>query len=198
VSDGKVIAIGERRAASPATLDDRTDDELMRLARGDHRDAFAALVARHMARLADFCTKMTCDRRTGEDVAQETWLQVWSHRGRYQPQGKFESFMFTIARNRCRNALRSRGRRGKLFVAGETERASDDPSHLDALLARERAARVADAVGELPPKLREAVLLRFSLGLDYPEISAIVGRGESTVRSRVFHGLQKLRGSLGQ
>lgn len=174
---------------------ERSDDDLMTLARGGHREAFAIVVGRHASKLTQFCVKMTGDRRTGEDVAQESWLAVWAARERYRPANQFEAFLFTIARNRCRNALRSRGRL-RHIVADAPDAEAPDPGPItavDAMLAHEQSRRVHDAALELPPKLREAVLLRFVAGLDYPGMSAAIGRNESTVRSRVFHGLRQLR-----
>ena len=183
--------------ANPAGLAERSHDELMTLARGGHRGAFAAVVARHGSRLGEFCAKMMGDRRTGEDVAQETWLHVWAARERYRPGTRPEAFLFTVARNRCRNALRTRRRSGRVIAAEEHEvHAVVDSSSLDAMIQRERDKRVHDAALELPPKLREAVLLRFVAGLDDPAMSQAIGRNESTVRSRVFHGVRQLRANL--
>jgi RNA polymerase sigma-70 factor (ECF subfamily) len=192
---GDVIPLHQARPEPGLT--ERSDDELMTLARAGHREAFAILVTRHGTRLTEFCAKMTGDRRTGEDVAQETWLQVWAARDRYRAANRLEAFVFTIARNRCRNALRSRWRGTRVIVAAEDKDAPvADASSLDAMLVRERDKRVHAAALELPPPLREAVLLRFVAGLDYPAISQAVGRNESTVRSRVFHGLRQLRRHL--
>ena len=195
--EDNVIAFPSERPA--VGLAERDDDALMRLASAGTRSAFATLVGRHTGRLTGFCIKMTGDRRTGEDVAQETWLQVWASRQRYEPAGKFDSFLYTIARNRCRNALRSARRRGHVQsdIELDTEQLSaDDPTHLDAILDNERRDRVQRAMAKLAPKFREALLLRFSQDLDYGQISAIVGRSESTVRSRVLHGIKKLRATL--
>jgi RNA polymerase sigma-70 factor (ECF subfamily) len=179
---------------SDRALAERSDDDLMTLARGGHREAFATLVGRHAARLTEFAVKMTGDRRTGEDVAQESWLAVWAARDRYRPSSRFEAFLFTIARNRCRNALRSRRHRREVVVTDERDaELAVTATAVDAMLEREQQRRVHDAALELPEKLREAVLLRFVAGLDYPGISAAIGRNESTVRSRVFHGLRQLR-----
>lgn len=189
------------RPGAQRALPERTDDELLRLARAGRSDAFEMLVTRHMPRLAGFCIKMLGDRRAGEDVAQETWLQVWTHRASYRPQGRFEAFLYTIARNRCRNAARSMRRRRRFRADSgghEHEPADDAPSNLDSLLADERRHQVLDAMQRLPQKLREALILRYSQELDYPQIAAIVGRGESTVRSRVHHGLRRLRQLLGE
>ena len=170
-----------------------SDDELMALARAGGRDAFAALVARHGSRLAEFCIKMVGDRRTGEDLAQETWLAVWAARTRYSGRDRLAAFLFAIARNRCRNALRARRRFTRVIVLDDADRGAPGGSSLDAMLDRELERRVHAAAAQLPAKLREALLLRFVAELDYPAISCAVGRNESTVRSRVFHALRKLR-----
>lgn len=200
VDDSNVIPIDSARARH---LVGRNDDELMRLSRAGKRDAFAALVGRHNRRLSDFCVKMTGDAETGRDLGQDVWVRVWAARDRYKPNGRFESFLFTVARNLCRNAKRDRMRRGKVIVAAHSGEEIDGarstaPDHVDQVLAREQSQRVYAAVDRLAPKLREALLLRFAAGLDYAQISEVVGRGESTVRSRVYHGLKKLRSSLGE
>jgi RNA polymerase sigma-70 factor (ECF subfamily) len=191
---GDVVPIAGRKDPLP----ERSDHELMALAAAGQRDAFAVLVGRHGQRVCEFCVKMMGDRRAGEDVAQEAWLALWAARGRYRPSQRLEAFLFTIARNHCRNALRGRRRRDRVVTsepAPEVAR-GDDASLIDAILDQERQRRVHAAALALPAKLREAVLLRFVAGLDYPAISIAVGRNESTVRSRVFHGLRLLREHL--
>lgn len=198
MTDAAVIPLPPARAAQ--RLEDRSDDELMRLAASGVRPAFEVLVSRHMPKLTSFAIKMLGDRRAGEDVAQDTWLQVWTGRARYRPRGRFEAFLYTIARNRCRNAARSSRRRGRAhadWFADADEPASTEPSHFAALLERERRARVYEGIAALPPKLREALLLRFEQGLEYPDIARIVGRSESTVRSRVCNGVRRLRAIVG-
>jgi RNA polymerase sigma-70 factor (ECF subfamily) len=185
--------------AGGARIDERDDDALMLLAAAGRSDAFALLVRRHGARLANLCAKLLCDRLVGEEVAQESWLQVWSARGKYQPGGQFPVYLFTVARNRCRNQLRDRQRRGRWvgLEPGPDEAPDRDAAdHLDALIERERRRRVNEAIATLPPALREVLLFRFSEGLDYADIARIVGRTESGVRSRVYLAMERLRAQL--
>jgi RNA polymerase sigma-70 factor, ECF subfamily len=193
-------------AAPPAGLADRDDDALMSLAAGDHRPAFEVLASRYLGRLASYGAKFLGDPRAGEEVAQEVLLEVWVGRRRYRPQGRFAVFLFRLARSRCLNRMRDDGRRPLLHAApagdrpgGEREGEGDErPGQLDVLLEQERARRVREALVHLTPKLREAVLLRFDQGLDYAEIAKVVRRSEVTTRSRVFHGLKKLRALLAE
>ncbi len=142
---------------------------------------------------------MTGDPGRAEELAQETWLQIWSARASYQAQGKFAVFLYTAARNRCRNHARDSRRRGRWVVADggpSLDLAARSPEQLDEVLAEERRRTVNEALAALPEKLREAVVLRFSQGLEYEDMALLLGTGESTLRSRVHHGLKKLRERL--
>lgn len=173
----------------------------MVLAASDHRRAFELLAARHLGPLSRYCAKFIGNRRAGEEVAQDVLVEAWSRRRLYRPQGRLRVFLLIIARTRCLNRLRSDRRRTAHAPASADEADTDSVAtgqagQLDELLERERERQVRAALLDLPPKLREAVLLRFDHGLDYAEIARIAGRSEATVRSRVFHALRKLRAAL--
>ncbi|WP_164017508.1 RNA polymerase sigma factor [Pyxidicoccus trucidator] len=180
-------------------LEVRTDEELMLLSGAGSAEAFEQLVRRHHPRLARFCGKSVGSAAEGDELAQETLVRVWETRRDYQPRAPFVVFMLTVARNLCRNRARDSGRRGRWQAEAHDvarREAVSSPaaaSAVDQLLEREQQRRVREAMLELPDKFREVLLLRFDQELDYAEISRIVGRNEATVRSRVFHGLKKLR-----
>lgn len=199
--DLKLVGSDPDRVA--CALAERTDDELMVAAGAGSRDAFAVLVQRYISRLVNYCAKVAgtnsvSDSRVGEELAQDVLLQVWAHRSEYKPSQRFRVFLFTIARNRCRNHNRAWRRRLRWQIddASQVDIAAasgGDADHLDDLLDRERQRHVREALRRLPEKLREVLLLRFEQGLDYGDIALMVRRPEATVRSRAFHGLRKLR-----
>lgn len=183
-------------------LRDRPDDDLMKLAAAGRRDAFSVLVERHGARVFRLCMRLTgWDAPLSEELAQEVWVAVWASRARYEPSGEFSAWLLSAARNRCSNARRDQMRRTRVLT---NEAAPDvtttssgvEPAQLDEILAREDQRRLQAAIEVLPPQLREAVALRFGDALPYDAIAKAVGANESTVRSRVFHALKKLRGLL--
>ena len=187
-----------RPDGSSRELSERSDDDLMALARVGRRDAFCTLVARHSARLVQLCAKMTNDCAAAEEIAQDVWVSTWQNRHSYTGGGKFVVFLVTAARNRCRNRARDRARREQVVIPGaEPDGTSTDPSEIDRLIAQEKRERVQAALGLLPEKLREAVVLRFAEELSYEDIASIVGENESTLRSRVHHGIRQLRAELG-
>jgi RNA polymerase sigma-70 factor (ECF subfamily) len=182
-----------RLVSTPPTssLQARSDDELMRLVQAGQHDAFAALVERHAARIANLCARFVHSPTLGVELAQDTWLKVWTDSSHYRPEGRFEVWLATLARNSCRNQLRAQAARRRREQ--QVEQPPLAASEVDQLLAREREGRVREALVRLPQPLREALALRFAGDLRYEQMEQVLGVSESTLRSRVHHGLKRLR-----
>lgn len=177
----------------------RSDDELMTLAQAGVREAFAVLVARHASKLIAACARFVSDAQTGRELAQETWLAVWSERARYRRDGRFVVWLHTLARNRCRNHLRHRGVTQSYARTNAAEAHASghaDAAEIDRLLEDERRRHVQEALARLPENMREVLVLRFTQELRYDEIADVLRVRESTLRSRVHHALKLLRGWL--
>jgi RNA polymerase sigma factor (sigma-70 family) len=177
----------------PEPLPSRSDDELMTLAQAGVHEAFRVLVERHAERLVHACSRFVNDGAVGADLAQETWVAVWAARSQYRADGKFFVWLLTAARNRCRNHLRHEG-----VGRSHAERAAmpRSPGEIDHVLVEERRRRVRAALSRLPARMREALILRYAEDLRYDEMAAALRTGESTLRSRVHHGLRLLRSLL--
>jgi RNA polymerase sigma-70 factor (ECF subfamily) len=173
-------------------LSDRDDDALMLLAAAGRRDAYRVLVERHAQRVFRFCFRITNDRRVAEELAQEVWLAVWNARESYEPGGQFGVWLLVAARNRCLNSKRGQVRRERVMTTDNEADAAESAKQLDRLIQEEERRRVNEALAELPAPMREAVTLRYAESLAYEQIATVVGANESTVRSRVFHGVKKL------
>jgi RNA polymerase sigma-70 factor, ECF subfamily len=172
-------------------LDQRADDELMRLACAGVEAALASLIRRHQAGVRAYCARI-CGTALADDVAQEAFVALWARRDEYEPRGRFRAYLFRLVENRALNALRSGTRLQRKHEAARAE-VVPDPDQLDALLARERQERLDALVGKLPREQRRAIWLRYAGGLEYAEIAEIVARPEATVRTRVFLALKRLR-----
>jgi RNA polymerase sigma-70 factor (ECF subfamily) len=177
-------------------LEERTDDELMTLSQAGVREAFAVVVERHALRVVGTCSRFAGDRQAGMELAQETWASIWEHRSRYRIGSQFVLWLITAARNRCRNDVRGRHVALRHATAAMVLGAAPSPDQIDMLLVEERRRHVREALGQLPAPTREALLLRFGEDLRYDEMAEVVGAGESTLRSRVHHGLKRLRDLL--
>jgi RNA polymerase sigma-70 factor, ECF subfamily len=176
------------------SLSERSDDELMQLAAADLDEAYAALVRRYQATVRATCRRSCGSSALGDEIAQEIFVQLWCARRAYEPVGRFRPYLFTLVRNRCRNA----SRRVRETAPLADPLVSREPDPVDELLAAQRRRRVDECLAKLPDDQREAIALRFSAELDYAEIAHVAGRSEATIRSRVFLGLARLRKLLGK
>lgn len=174
------------------------DESLMGLAALGRRDALDVLVRRHASPLLTFITRMVGDRHRGEELFQEVFLAVWIKRRQFDPNRRFKPWLYRIAVNQCRSAFRRRALPMAPSYADDPPVlvAAADPSPGDAAVATETRSLVDDAVAALPPTQRTVLVLRTWLELSYTEIAAILGRGETTVRSNMHHALERLRAYL--
>jgi RNA polymerase sigma-70 factor (ECF subfamily) len=174
-----------------------TDAELVVRTRSGDPDAFGTLVSRYYDACWRFAYHMLGERADAEDVVQEAFLRAYLAIGRYDERDQFRGWLFRILTNQCRNALTSRGRRTRRFIQDEMalETAPAPPASLpsgvdDAVLMR--------ALGQLDPLQREALLLKYAEGLEYSDMSAMTGAGESALKMRVKRGSERLRALIGR
>ena len=172
-----------------------TDAELIARTRAGDPDAFGILVSRYYDACWRFAYHMLGEQSDAEDVLQETYLRAYLAIGRYDERDQFRGWLFRILTNQCRNALTARGRRSRRFVQDEIaiELAAAPPT---GVLRDVEDATLSRALAQLDPNQREALLLKFSEGLEYTEMSAMTGMGESALKMRVKRGIERLRALL--
>jgi RNA polymerase sigma-70 factor (ECF subfamily) len=181
---------------------ERTDEELLAAYQQGDPAAFEALLRRHRAPLFTFLLRMLGDRERAEDLAQETFLrivkgaQAWEHRARFQ------TWLFTIARNLCVDqARRDRFRRAESLDAegpdGEPAMVESVPGDAIDPSRGAESARLRPllqrALLSLPAEQREVFVLREQAGVPFREIAEMVGVNENTVKSRMRYALEGLR-----
>lgn len=166
---------------------------------GDER-AWSVLVRRHSPVIFGIARRSVRRVDEAEDLVQEIFLKVSRMLDRYDRQSPFRPWLLQVARNHVIDHHRSH-RREKAATseldAMPYEPASTAPSQAASLLQRQRQDAVRGAVAQLPPKLREAVLLRDVEGLEYEEIAAVTGQPLGTVKSRINRGRLQLAEMLG-
>lgn len=174
-----------------------TDAELVVRTRAGDPDAFGTLVSRYYDACWRFAYHMLGERADAEDVVQDSFLRAYLAIGRYDERDQFRGWLFRILTNQCRNALTSRGRRTRRFVQDEIALETAPAPPLGPATGVEDAALVR-ALSQLDPLQREALLLKYAEGLEYGEMSAMTGAGESALKMRVKRGSERLRALLGR
>jgi len=171
------------------------DEELMLAYRDGNAGAFETLYARHRARLYRFVLRSVKSRAIGEELFQEIWLRVIEARGRYSPQARFTTWLYTIAHNHLVDHWRKRGLTLVALEADDVPGTSPDPA--DAAQARQSLERFAAALQALPPLQREAFLLHEEGELSVAEIAAATGTNEEAAKSRLRYAMAKLKTAMG-
>lgn len=134
-----------------------TDAELVaRVGRGD--DAAARqLVTAKLPRILALACRMIGDRSEAEDVAQDVFVRVWRHAGRWRPGGaRFDTWLYTVTLNLCRDRLR---RRREIAMPAPPDLPDPAPGAERLLAEAESSRSVAAAIAALPERQREAILL---------------------------------------
>jgi RNA polymerase sigma-70 factor, ECF subfamily len=185
----------ESVAKPPA--DQPTDEELIEQYRRGRAAAFEQLIERYRQELFNFLARFLGDRIAAEDVFQETFLQVHMSAGTFDTERRFKPWLFTIAANKGRDHLRRRARRpaaeinapighedepGQTFIDLMEADLPGPEDHLDRV---ELGERVRAAVAEMPPHLREILLLAYFQQLSYNEIAEALMIPLGTVKSRL-------------
>jgi RNA polymerase sigma-70 factor (ECF subfamily) len=157
------------------------------------------LIELYQHRLLRYLLFLTGKREVAEDLFQETWMRVLLRGGQYNGKARFDTWLFTIARNLVIDLSRKRtmasldemsdpGDGGQPF-----EIAIDGPSPLDQFQLREDRAEVAEVLLKLEPNYREVLVLRFHEELSLEEIASVTRAPLSTVKSRLYRGLAALK-----
>jgi RNA polymerase sigma-70 factor (ECF subfamily) len=162
-----------------------TDDTELwgRILHGDAR-AFSEFYRENAPRLQGFLRQMLGSSDAAEDVAQDTFLQLWQRPNGFHPEkGSLRAYLFGIGRKRAADRWRQRG--------PDTETPSDKIT--DGGIPGDTIWLIDDALLRLEPEQRGLLWLREVEGRSYVELAEILGIPLGTVRSRLFTAREDLR-----
>ena len=153
-------------------------------------------------RVYGYVRRMLNEDHLAEDVTQDVFMHIQRSIHTYDPSRDPGPWVFTIATNKVRDFWRTRRHKEAGLEASldDEERKfrapSRDPGPLPELEREEMSRELSKAIDELPPGMRETLVLRYFEGLSFEEIGAKVGRNETAVRKRYSRALGDLREAL--
>lgn len=185
---------------------DDPEVQLMLRVQADEPGAFAELIRFYWPRVFGRFLRILSDRQEAEDLAQEVFLRLYRARKRYQPQARFNTWLFHIAQNALRNALRSRKRRPLVRLGSFTETDEEHPlyslnqpetEHPSRPLERlELASQVRAAVSDLGERQRTALELHQFHNRTYAQIAAELDMSPKAAKSLLYRARNQLRSNL--
>jgi len=187
------------RTASDVLATQRQNLAIARGLKRNDPELLDQLIEMYQHRLLRYLLFLTGKRETAEDLFQETWMRVLVRGAQYNGKARFDTWLFTIARNLVIDLSRKRQMASldEMSEAGEDQRpfeiAMDGPSPLEHFATREDRAEVAAVLLKLEPNYREVLMLRFHEELSLDEIAELTHAPLSTVKSRLYRGLAALK-----
>lgn len=157
------------------------------------------LIVRYQHRLLRYLLYLTGNREAAEDLFQETWMRVLVRGKQFNGHSRFDTWLFTIARNLVIDQKRKRTmvHLEDLCDSEEDERqidvASSEPTPFELCSNQEDREHIAAALLQLDALHREVLVLRFHEELSLDEIAKVTSAPLSTVKSRLYRGLAALK-----
>jgi RNA polymerase sigma-70 factor (ECF subfamily) len=178
------------RPSSQARVSDDGDELLARIAANDE-EAFRELVDRHIDRAYGLALRILGNRADADDVVQDSFLKVWTHRGRWEcGRAKFSTWLYRVVTNRCIDLRRQP--RGE-DVESVAEPVDQQPDAVTAMQRHEVNDMLEEAMRRLPEQQRVAVILSYHEDMSNLEIAEVMETTVAAVESLLKRGRQQLR-----
>ena len=180
-------------------MNEFSDERLFKLFQKGDIQAFDQLVIRYKDRLYNFLYGIVHDVELAEDLAQDTFLKVYTNKDSYKELYKFSTWMYTIAKNLAFTELRKKKRRKtssfseiskddwEIQVPDSTAEAIEDE-----IMNAEKRRNIQNALLQISIDFRTIIILRDIQELSYEDISKIIEVPVGTVKSRINRGREKL------
>ena len=180
-----------------SAFDNVSDAELLqRYMRGDE-SAFREIVGRYKNSLYAFLRQFLNQTDLVEDVFQETFLQLYTSRKSFDPSRPLRPWLFTIAANKAKDALRKSQRSSAVPIGAISDAqemsfdemldtlTSDNTVPYDEVERSETAERVGEVIANMPESLREILILAYFNKFSYKQMAEILSIPIGTVKSRL-------------
>jgi RNA polymerase sigma-70 factor (ECF subfamily) len=163
------------------------------------------LIVRYQHRLLRYLLYLTGNREMAEDLFQEVWMRVLIRGAQFNGQSRFDTWLFTIARNLTIDQRRKKTMASlDEFIEGKSDDdrpmsfniADGEPTPFDRFSNLEDRERIAGALMEMDTLYREVLVLRFHEELSLEEIAKVTRAPLSTVKSRLYRGMAAIKPKL--
>ena len=176
-----------------------TDPLIERCLAGDQQ-AWEQIVRQHWRKVFNLAYKFVGRHDEAEDLAQDVFLKIFKALHTFDRRANFQTWLISISRNLCidhyRSVRKERETMARDVDASQLMPASRGRSPLGELEQIDLRQRIRAALAELPPTLREAVVLRDLQEFSYQEIADQLHLPEGTVKSRINRGRLELARQL--
>ena len=179
-----------------------TDEMLISRFQSGDENAYVELVNRYKDKLTNFVFYFLKDEEHSEDIVQETFIRLYEKKHYYKEIAKFSTWIYTIARNLANTELRKKSRTKIMYLSQmsnykkDYDLKSSDPELNKNIENEFLMKEIHAAIDKLQENYKTVIVLRDIQGLDYEQISNIIGVPLGTVKSRINRARLQLQVDL--
>lgn len=173
-------------------MDPVSDIALMEQVQSGDIDKLGLLYQRYKKVLFAYFYRMTCCASTSEDLVQNVFHRILLYHKQFRNEGKFTSWMFSIAHNVFIDSTKKKRRLVYTDDFSQWE-ASNESSVEDHVEQKEKQVLIKKAMDQLTPEQRETLVLSLYHGLKYREIAEIFNVAEGTIKARIFRAMKSMK-----
>ncbi|MCA0987514.1 RNA polymerase sigma factor [Guptibacillus algicola] len=171
-----------------------SDQKLVKEIQSGNQSAMDVLVKRHYKLVYSFAYRKTSDKEVAYDLTQEIFIKMLKKIDLYAAKGEFRNWLLTLTVNHCRDYYRSKAYK-QASNSNEYEdnlyREKDDVTYI--FDKNETRKEIKGALNTLPTIQKEAIILKYFHDMKIFEIAEITNTNDSTVKSRIRQGMEKLK-----
>ncbi|MBZ5498259.1 MAG: RNA polymerase sigma factor [Acidobacteriia bacterium] len=168
-------------------------NELIAQARSGNHAAFEMIYRMHLSRVYAICLRILADRARAEETTQQIFVRAWIKLNSFRGESSFASWLYRLSVNVILGELKSSGRRGERFAAGED---SQPASAHGAEPARNLRMDLERAIASLPRQARAVFVLHDIEGFKHGEIAEAMGLATGTCKAQLSRARKLLREAL--
>ena len=175
-------------------------ETLVHQARAGSRAAFEQIMILYQEQIFRMAYYRTRSRMDAEDLTQDIFMQAFKNLSRLQEVERFKGWLFSVASNRVRDFHRKKRFRALFFRRPDQDDPVEEKGHTDAppdalrsLMTQDFWRKIGAFLDRLPHMEREVFILRFMDHLTIREVSQVLSKSESTVKTHLYRSLKKFK-----
>lgn len=168
------------------------DQNILIRAKAGDLDAFEYILSFYEKVIYNYCLRILKNSPNAKDATQETFIKVYTHRKKIDPDKNIKTWIFTIATNTVFDFLRSKKRKNEISLDEEFE----TNSNFEAYYPSKEEGLMSDidkALAQINPEYKKVLLLFYQQGFAYKEIAEILEVPINTVKTHISRGKEKLK-----
>jgi RNA polymerase sigma factor (sigma-70 family) len=171
-----------------------TDQQLIDEIKDGSQSATEVLTRRYYKMVYSFIYRMTHDKELSYDLTQEVMIKMLAKLSHYHAKGEFRNWLLTVASNHCKDYFKSKSYKHKTSEYEWLDNVSSDSETVSYIFEKnEKRKVIKQALDQLPSIQKEAIVLKYFHDKKIIEIAEIMNTNDSTIKSRLKQGMDKLK-----